>query len=297
MMSDLGPGDPARGAAEAPARLRQGRRRGRRPLLQEAGHRDPHRRLRARPHAHADGPGRRSTSATARSSRSMRWSSRWAGAPCRTAWAWRAPVSRSTSGASSRSTSTADHRSRVSSRSATWSPHPPWPTSALPRGSWSSTRSWATTWSRSTTPRCRGASTAIPRWPLPGFRGAGQRGRLRRRHQEGPVRRQRPGPIIGEADGLVKVIAEKGPDGKAGRILGVHMVGPWVTEQLGQGYLSVNWEAHRGRRRPVHPAPPDAVGDLRRDGPGPDRKRPARWLTSPCPNWAKRSPRARSPSG
>jgi dihydrolipoamide dehydrogenase len=49
--------------------------------------------------------------------------------------------------------------------------------------------------------------------------------------------------IIGDADGLVKVIAEKGPDGKAGRILGVHMVGPWVTEQLGQGYLSVNWEA------------------------------------------------------
>ncbi len=41
----------------------------------------------------------------------------------------------------------------------------------------------------------------------------------------------------------MKVIAEKGPDGKAGRILGVHMVGPWVTEQLGQGYLAVNWEA------------------------------------------------------
>jgi dihydrolipoamide dehydrogenase len=49
--------------------------------------------------------------------------------------------------------------------------------------------------------------------------------------------------IIGEAEGLVKVIAEKGADGKAGRILGVHMVGPWVTEQLGQGYLAVNWEA------------------------------------------------------
>jgi dihydrolipoamide dehydrogenase len=49
--------------------------------------------------------------------------------------------------------------------------------------------------------------------------------------------------IIGDATGLVKVIAEKSADGKAGRILGVHMVGPWVTEQLGQGYLSVNWEA------------------------------------------------------
>ena len=49
--------------------------------------------------------------------------------------------------------------------------------------------------------------------------------------------------IVGEAEGLVKVIAEKGADGRAGRILGVHMVGPWVTEQLGQAYLSVNWEA------------------------------------------------------
>jgi dihydrolipoamide dehydrogenase len=49
--------------------------------------------------------------------------------------------------------------------------------------------------------------------------------------------------IIGDTEGLVKVIAEKGPDGKAGRVLGVHMVGPWVTEQLGQGYLAVNWEA------------------------------------------------------
>ncbi|HUS60907.1 MAG TPA: dihydrolipoyl dehydrogenase, partial [Acidimicrobiales bacterium] len=49
--------------------------------------------------------------------------------------------------------------------------------------------------------------------------------------------------IVGETEGLVKVIAEKTPDGRAGRILGVHMVGPWVTEQLGQGYLAVNWEA------------------------------------------------------
>jgi hypothetical protein len=42
---------------------------------------------------------------------------------------------------------------------------------------------------------------------------------------------------------MVKIIAEKRSDGTAGRILGVHMVGPWVTEQLGQGYLAVNWEA------------------------------------------------------
>jgi dihydrolipoamide dehydrogenase len=49
--------------------------------------------------------------------------------------------------------------------------------------------------------------------------------------------------IVGEPEGLVKVIAEKQEDGTGGRILGVHMVGPWVTEQLGMGYLAVNWEA------------------------------------------------------
>ena len=49
--------------------------------------------------------------------------------------------------------------------------------------------------------------------------------------------------ILGELDGLVKIIAKKQPDGTAGQILGVHMVGPWVTEQLSGGYLAVNWEA------------------------------------------------------
>lgn len=49
--------------------------------------------------------------------------------------------------------------------------------------------------------------------------------------------------IVGETEGLVKIIAARRPDGTAGTILGVHLVGPWVTEQLGQGYLAVNWEA------------------------------------------------------
>ncbi len=49
--------------------------------------------------------------------------------------------------------------------------------------------------------------------------------------------------ILGELDGLVKVIAKKNADGSAGQVLGVHMVGPWVTEQLSGGYLAVNWEA------------------------------------------------------
>ena len=49
--------------------------------------------------------------------------------------------------------------------------------------------------------------------------------------------------ILGEPDGLVKVIAKKDRAGKAGQVVGVHMVGPWVTEQLSGGYLAVNWEA------------------------------------------------------
>lgn len=49
--------------------------------------------------------------------------------------------------------------------------------------------------------------------------------------------------IVNQPEGLVKVIAEKDADGRAGRVLGVHMVGPWVTEQLSGGYLAVNWEA------------------------------------------------------
>ena len=49
--------------------------------------------------------------------------------------------------------------------------------------------------------------------------------------------------ILNETEGLVKVVAEQLSGGEAGRILGVHIVGPWATEQIGQGYLAVNWEA------------------------------------------------------
>jgi len=49
--------------------------------------------------------------------------------------------------------------------------------------------------------------------------------------------------IVGDTEGLVKVVARREPDGTAGPLLGVHMAGPWVTEQLGAGYLAVNWEA------------------------------------------------------
>ena len=58
-----------------------------------------------------------------------------------------------------------------------------------------------------------------------------------------PFRANSRAQILGELDGLVKVIAKRNADGSAGQVLGVHMVGPWVTEQLSGGYLAVNWEA------------------------------------------------------
>jgi dihydrolipoamide dehydrogenase len=44
--------------------------------------------------------------------------------------------------------------------------------------------------------------------------------------------------IVGEPDGLVKIVAERD-----GPLLGVHIVGPWATELIAEGYLAVNWEA------------------------------------------------------
>ncbi|MGO9875244.1 MAG: dihydrolipoyl dehydrogenase [Acidimicrobiia bacterium] len=47
--------------------------------------------------------------------------------------------------------------------------------------------------------------------------------------------------IIGETDGVLKIVSERG-----GPILGVHIAGPWATELIAEAYLSVNWEATPG---------------------------------------------------
>src|SRR5918992_168299 len=65
--------------------------------------------------------------------------------------------------------------------------------------------------------------------------------------------------ILGETDGLVKVIAQRG-----GPILGFHLVGPWASELLHEGYLSVNWEAlpaEVGRLIHAHPSLSEAIGE------------------------------------
>jgi dihydrolipoamide dehydrogenase len=65
--------------------------------------------------------------------------------------------------------------------------------------------------------------------------------------------------IIGETDGMVKVVAERG-----GRILGFHLVGPWASELLAEGYLAVNWDAlpaDVGSFIHPHPSLSEAIGE------------------------------------
>jgi len=57
--------------------------------------------------------------------------------------------------------------------------------------------------------------------------------------------------IIGDTEGLVKLVTDAD-----GLLLGVHLAGPWATELLGEGYLSVNWEANAADIATlVHPHP------------------------------------------
>jgi dihydrolipoamide dehydrogenase len=57
--------------------------------------------------------------------------------------------------------------------------------------------------------------------------------------------------ILGDTEGLVKLVADAD-----GQLLGAHYAGPWATELLGEGYLSVNWEANAADIAAlVHPHP------------------------------------------
>jgi dihydrolipoamide dehydrogenase len=57
--------------------------------------------------------------------------------------------------------------------------------------------------------------------------------------------------ILGDTEGLVKLVTDAD-----GQLLGVHYAGPWATELLGEGYLSVNWEANAADIAAlVHPHP------------------------------------------
>ena len=65
--------------------------------------------------------------------------------------------------------------------------------------------------------------------------------------------------ILGETDGLVKIVAAKD-----GPILGFHMAGPWASELMHEGYLAVNWEAlpaEVGHLIHAHPSLSEAIGE------------------------------------
>ena len=66
--------------------------------------------------------------------------------------------------------------------------------------------------------------------------------------------------IVGEG-GTVKVIAEKG----GGPVLGVHMVGPHVTELIAEATLIYNWEAVAAEVASLihpHPTLSEALGEV-----------------------------------
>ena len=68
------------------------------------------------------------------------------------------------------------------------------------------------------------------------------------------------GLIIGEPEGLVKIVA----DADDGTLFGVHIVGPWATELIAEGYLAVNWEATAaevGRLTHAHPTLSELFGE------------------------------------
>lgn len=66
--------------------------------------------------------------------------------------------------------------------------------------------------------------------------------------------------ILGETRGFAKVVA----DAARGTLLGFHIVGPWATEQLTEGYLAANWGAtaeELGHLVHAHPTLGEAIGE------------------------------------
>ena len=71
---------------------------------------------------------------------------------------------------------------------------------------------------------------------------------------------------MAKASGMVKLIAEADEDaeGGAGRILGVHIVGPRATDLIAEGELIYGWEALAGDVAPLihaHPSFSEAIGE------------------------------------
>ncbi|GAA3021661.1 hypothetical protein GCM10020229_36080 [Kitasatospora albolonga] len=71
---------------------------------------------------------------------------------------------------------------------------------------------------------------------------------------------------------------------KDGAVVGVHMVGARMGEQVGEAQLIYNWEALPAEGRPAHPRAPVAVRGPRRGAPGAGGQAAARArLIAPTP--------------
>ena len=67
-----------------------------------------------------------------------------------------------------------------------------------------------------------------------------------------------------QTQGFVKLVALTGEDGKAGQVLGVHLVGDRVGELIGEAQLIFGWEAHADDVAPLihaHPTQNEAIGE------------------------------------
>ena len=79
-----------------------------------------------------------------------------------------------------------------------------------------------------------------------------------------------------QTQGFVKLVREKD-----GPVVGVHMIGARMGEQVGEAQLIVNWEALPRRRRAADPRAPHPERGARRGPPGPGRQAAARPRLTP----------------
>ena len=277
MLSDLGTrGHDPRGAAEDPPGPRQGRHRRHREVVQEARHHDPHRRARSRatrrataaPRVQVGGEGldvdvvvvsvgRRPNTDDLGPRRHRREGQR--------------------PRASSRSTRAAAPASPACGPSATPSPPPRWRTSRSSRASSPSRTSSA----RTRAPVDYGkVPWCVYSRPEAAFTGmseeAAKEAGLEVVTQKSRFNHNGRAMIVNQNEGMVKVIAEKGADGRAGRILGVHMVGPLGHRAARPGLPRRELGGHRRRHGLAHPAPPHDDRGARRGDDLAHRPPPAR---------------------
>ncbi len=70
--------------------------------------------------------------------------------------------------------------------------------------------------------------------------------------------------VILQTQGQAKVIAEAGPDGQPGRVLGIHLVGSRVGELIAEGQLIYNWDAEPADVAALihpHPTQSEIIGE------------------------------------